>query len=434
MAHESLLPIIAKTRDHKALSEDEIRQLVDGIVSGAWPDYQVSAWLMAAYLRGLTPGETYALTGAMAASGTPPQEPLGLVDKHSTGGVGDKTTLVLAPMLAAMGLPIAKMSGRGLGHTGGTLDKLESIPGFQVDIPADRIRQQVKNIGIAVVAQSQTLAPADKRLYALRDVTGTVDSIPLIASSIMAKKLASGTKHMVLDVKVGSGAFMTTLERARELADLMVKIGAFHGRKVTTVLTSMNEPLGWAVGNAIEVNEAVSTLKGQGPDDLRQLVIALAAALEESVHGTVPEKAAMLAQDSLDSGKAWMVFQHWVEAQGGDISAVEAGLPLASVVRSVIAEQPGWIREMRTQDIGEVALELGAGRHALEDPVDGGVGLLCYAKIGRYFHKGETVGTIYARSEEAATRAAQGLEHAIFWSSETVSVPPLVLDRITSQH
>lgn len=430
MDHDIMPTIIQKTRDRQALSASEIRQLVDGVVSGAWPDYQLSAWLMAAYCRGLTDTETFELTGAMADSGGPPQEPLGLVDKHSTGGVGDKTTLVLAPLVASLGLPIAKMSGRGLGHTGGTLDKLESIPGFTVDLSPEAIRAQVRDIGVAVVAQSSTLAPADKRLYALRDVTATVDSIPLIASSIMSKKLASGTRHMVLDVKVGNGAFMTTLERARELARLMVKIGEFHQRHVTALLTTMNEPLGWAIGNAVEVNEAVACLKGGGPEDLRTLVLALAAALEQSVHGTDPDTAYGAARDALASGKAWDVFVRWIAAQGGQPASVEHDLPLAPIVREVHADRQGWVAAIQTQSLGEVALELGAGRHELGDRVDFGVGLQCFAKIGRHFDQGETVAIIYARSEGAAEEAAQGVRAAISWSPQSVAVPPLVLDRI----
>ncbi len=430
MDHDIMPTIIQKTRDRQALSASEIRQLVDGVVSGAWPDYQLSAWLMAAYCRGLTDTETFELTGAMADSVGPPQEPLGLVDKHSTGGVGDKTTLVLAPLVASLGLPIAKMSGRGLGHTGGTLDKLESIPGFTVDLSPEAIRAQVRDIGIAVVAQSSTLAPADKRLYALRDVTATVDSIPLIASSIMSKKLASGTRHMVLDVKVGNGAFMTTLERARELAQLMVKIGEFHQRHVTALLTTMNEPLGWAIGNAVEVNEAVACLKGGGPEDLRTLVLALAAALEQSVHGTDPDTAYGAARDALTSGKAWDVFVRWIAAQGGQPASVEHDLPLAPIAREVHADRQGWVAAIQTQSLGEVALELGAGRHELGDRVDFGVGLQCFAKIGRHFDQGETVAIIYARSEGSAEEAAQGVRAAISWSPQSVAVPPLVLDRI----
>jgi pyrimidine-nucleoside phosphorylase len=248
----------------------------------------------------------------------------------------------------------------------------------------------------------------------------------------MAKKLASGTRYMVLDVKVGSGAFMDTLERARELATLMVQIGVFHDRQVTTLLTSMNEPLGWAVGNAVEVNEAVACLKGQGPEDLRQLVVALAGALEESVHGTSPEESRQTAKTALDGGHAWDVFRRWIAAQGGNVAAVEAGLPLAGVVRHVMAPHQGWVREMNTQSIGEVALELGAGRHALNDPVDWGVGLICQAKIGSRFESGEIIGTVYARNDDAADAAAAGLTAAIGWSAEPISPPPLVLEQIKS--
>ncbi|MCY0909206.1 MAG: thymidine phosphorylase, partial [Sulfobacillus thermotolerans] len=328
--------------------------------------------------------------------------------------------------------PIAKMSGRGLGHTGGTLDKLESIPGFRVDLPPDTIRAQVEKIGVAVVAQSSSLAPADKRLYALRDVTATVDSIPLIASSIMSKKLASGTRHMVLDVKVGNGAFMTTLERARELAQLMVKIGAFHQRHVTAILTTMNEPLGWAVGNAIEVNEAVACLKGQGPSDLRTLVIALAAALDQSVNGTDADTAHARASQALDSGKAWEVFVRWIQAQGGDPQSIEQPLPLAPVTAEVRAPNPGWISSIQTQALGEVALELGAGRHELGEQVDFGVGLECFAKIGQHFDQDELVARIYARTPLAAENAIAGVQQAFSWSASQIPAPALILDRIAS--
>lgn len=432
MAHDIMPQLIAKTRDGIALSREEIQALIAGVVNGDWPDYQLSAWLMAAYLKGLTDRETFELTGAMAESGGPIPEPLGLVDKHSTGGVGDKTTLVLAPLVASLGLPIAKMSGRGLGHTGGTLDKLESIPGFRVDLPPDTIRAQVEKIGVAVVAQSSSLAPADKRLYALRDVTATVDSIPLIASSIMSKKLASGTRHMVLDVKVGNGAFMTTLDRARELAQLMVKIGAFHQRHVTAILTTMNEPLGWAVGNAIEVNEAVACLKGQGPSDLRTLVIALAAALDQSVNGTDADTAHARASQALDSGKAWEVFVRWIQAQGGDPQSIEQPLPLAPVTAEVRAPNPGWISSIQTQALGEVALELGAGRHELGEQVDFGVGLECFAKIGQHFDQGELVARIYARTPLAAENAIAGVQQAFSWSASQIPAPALILDRIAS--
>ncbi len=428
-----MIPFIQKTRDRIPLSSQELAELIQGVVDGRWPDYQLSAWLMAVYCRGLTEDEIFSLTGSMAFTGSPSAEPLGSVDKHSTGGVGDKTTLVLAPVMAALGYPMAKMSGRGLGHTGGTLDKLESIPGFQTELPMSAVRRQIDRVGVAVVAQSSELAPADKRLYALRDVTATVESIPLIAASVMSKKLAAGTPHLVLDVKVGNGAFMADLEQARELAKLMVKIGHHHHRAVTALLTSMNQPLGWAVGNAIEVNEARDCLKGQGPEDLRDEVLKLAAELvhlvtHESLHDAMERAAGVL-----DQGKAWESFGQWIIAQGGQLAAVENGLPLAPVVREWRAEDGGWIERIDTRTIGEVALELGAGRHKLGDSVDPGVGIRFYAKTGRFMAPGEVIAQVFARSDQDADQALQTLSLAVHWSTAQPPQEPLVLDRISTQ-
>ncbi|PSR29373.1 MAG: thymidine phosphorylase [Sulfobacillus benefaciens] len=428
-----MIPFIQKTRDRIPLSSQELAELIQGVVDGRWPDYQLSAWLMAVYCRGLTEDEVFSLTGSMAFTGSPSAEPLGSVDKHSTGGVGDKTTLVLAPVMAALGYPMAKMSGRGLGHTGGTLDKLESIPGFQTELPMSAVRRQIDRVGVAVVAQSSELAPADKRLYALRDVTATVESIPLIAASVMSKKLAAGTPHLVLDVKVGNGAFMADLEQARELAKLMVQIGYHHHRAVTALLTSMNQPLGWAVGNAIEVNEARDCLKGQGPEDLRDEVLKLAAELvhlvtHESLHDAMERAAGVL-----DQGKAWESFGQWIIAQGGQLAAVENGLPLAPVVREWRAEDGGWIERIDTRTIGEVALELGAGRHKLGDSVDPGVGIRFYAKTGRFMAPGEVIAQVFARSDQDADQALQTLSLAVHWSTAQPPQEPLVLDRISTQ-
>lgn len=426
-----MIDIIEKTRDGRPLSSDDIQRLVEGTVDGRWPDYQLAAWLMAVVCRGLTEEETFQLTGAMAFSSGRP-EPLGLVDKHSTGGVGDKTTLVLAPLMASLGYPMAKMSGRGLGHTGGTLDKLESIPGFQVELPVETIRRQVEQVGVAVVAQSRDLAPADRRFYALRDVTGTVNQPSLIASSIMSKKLAAGTPHLVLDVKVGNGAFMTDVEPARELARLMVSIGRYYGRKVTALLTRMQQPLGWAVGNAIEVNEAADCLKGQGPADLREEVLALAA---ELIHLVTQERVATAwqrAATALDQGKAWEVFGRWVRAQGGDMAAVERGLPLAPVHRVWRAEESGVIRQVNTRAVGEVALNLGAGRHRLDDPVDPAVGLRVYLKVGRRVAAGDVLAEVFAESEDHAERALKTLAGTVEWG-DPGNVPELVLGRVSSE-
>lgn len=425
-----MISLIAKTRDGKPLSHEEIDELVQGTVTGRWPDYQLAAWLMAVYCRGLSEDEVFALTGAMAFTGAPPLEPLGIVDKHSTGGVGDKTTLVLAPVMAALGLPMAKMSGRGLGHTGGTLDKLESIPGFRTELSTQELRQQMDTIGVAVIAQSRELAPADKRLYALRDVTATVDSIPLIAASVMSKKLAGGTKHLVLDVKVGNGAFMAQIDDARLLARLMVKIGHHHDRHVSALLTTMNQPLGFAVGNAIEVNEAALCLKGQGPLDLREEVILLARELVHLVTHEPLTQAEERIRQVIDSGQAWEYFGRWIRAQGGQFSAVEEGLPLAPIKKEWRAEKAGTISAIDTRAIGEVALNLGAGRKRLDDVVNPHVGLLCYAKIGRHFEPGEIIATVFADNETEGDRALRDLQKAMTWGDGPLVPQPLVLDRI----
>ncbi len=422
---------IQKTRDGVPLTSQELTELIQGVIDGRWPDYQLAAWLMAVYCRGLTQEEIFTLTGEMAFTGSPPTEPLGIVDKHSTGGVGDKTTLVLAPVMAALGYPMAKMSGRGLGHTGGTLDKLESIPGFQVELPMSVVKQQVSTVGVAVIAQSREMAPADKRLYALRDVTATVESIPLIAASVMAKKLAAGTPHLVLDVKVGNGAFMSRLDQARELARLMVQIGQYHHRAVTALLTSMNHPLGWAVGNAIEVNEARDCLKGEGPEDLRDEVLTLAAELVRLITHESVNDAKSRAARVLEQGNAWEVFARWIVAQGGRLDMVETGLPLAPVVREWRTREGGWIEKVDTRKIGEVALQLGAGRHKLGDAVDPGVGIRWYAKTGLFMAQNDLVAQVFARSEDDANHAMEGLTHSVLWSTKQPSPEPLILDRIS---
>lgn len=428
-----MLNLIMKTRDGHPLTKDEIHGLIQGVVDGTWPDYQLAAWLMAVYFRGLTEEETFALTGAMAFSGSPSVEPLGLVDKHSTGGVGDKTTLVLAPVMAALGLPMAKMSGRGLGHTGGTLDKLQSIPGFRVDLSPDEVRRQVQTVGVAVLAQSAELAPSDRKLYALRDVTGTVDSIALIASSVMSKKLAGGTRYLVLDVKVGSGAFMPTVEKARELARLMVRIGQHHGRTVTALLTNMQQPLGFAVGNAIEINEAARCLKGQGPEDLHEEVVVLASELLHMAKNVPLDDARRQVDHMLATGAAWETFGRWITAQGGRFQDVEQGLPLAPVYREWRAHSAATVAAINTRAVGEAALDLGAGRHRLEDPVDPGVGVQCYAKIGRRFEPGELVAAVYARTSELAEHAMVKLQNAIRWGIPDHGTKTLVFDRISGE-
>ncbi|RIV17623.1 thymidine phosphorylase [Alicyclobacillaceae bacterium I2511] len=408
-----MLELIEKTRDGVALNPVDVERLIHGIATDAFPDYQVAAWLMAAYCNGLSDSEVYALTDAVAKSGSQVTEPLGLVDKHSTGGVGDKTTLIVAPLVTSLGIPLAKMSGRGLGHTGGTLDKLESIPGFRVALSREQIAMQVQQIGLAVVAQTEELAPADKKMYALRDVTGTVDSIPLIAISIMSKKLASGAPNLVLDVKVGNGAFMQSVKRARELAKMMVRIGAYHGRHVRALLTRMDQPLGYAVGNAIEINEARQCLQGGGPADLREEVIALASQMVSMGLDISLEDAQVKVENALYQGMAWRKFEKWIEAQGGDVSAIQQDLPLAPTQKEWVATEDATVVSINTQAIGQVALELGAGRHQLQDPVDPGVGLTCFAKSGAILKKGELIATVYARSQAEAQRAIQQLQQAI---------------------
>ncbi len=429
-----LLELIEKTRDGIHLSLEDVDQLVTAITDYTIPDYQLSAWLMAAYCKGLSLEEVYWLTDAVARSGGQSAESLGIVDKHSTGGVGDKTTLILAPLVSSLGVAMAKMSGRGLGHTGGTLDKLESIPGYHIDLTNEAIRAQMEHIGIAVVAQTEELAPADKRMYALRDVTATVDDISLIAISIMSKKLAAGAKNIVLDVKVGNGAFMSSLESARDLAGLMVRIGTFHGRQVRAILTRMDQPLGYAVGNAIEVNEAMHCLQGYGPADLREEVIELACHMVSMAKGISVADARQEVVDALDHGRAWDQFKRWIAAQGGDVSVVQQDLPLAPICHDWVSEQEGIVRAIDTHAIGKVALDLGAGRHRINDPVDLGVGLLCFAKVGQKVKAGDILATVYARSEQHAARAIQQLQQAVTIGEKSVErVSSAILETILSQ-
>lgn len=424
----AVLDRIAKTRDGLALDREEIYDLVEGAVDGRYPDYQLSAWLMAVYLRGLSDREVFDLTEAMATVGSGETEaPLGEVDKHSTGGVGDKTTLAIGPLTASLGVRVAKMSGRGLGHTGGTLDKLESIPGFRVERSRREIEEQVARIGLAVVAQSGELAPADRRLYALRDVTATVDSIPLIASSIMAKKLVGGAPNLVLDVKVGSGAFMPTLERAKVLTELMIRIGTHHHRKVRALLTNMDQPLGHAVGNALEVNEAALCLRGEGPPDLREEVLALSAHMVALARDLPTDVAHSEAQRALDTGRAWDTFRNWIESQGGDVAAVERGLPTAPVIREDVAEQAGSVAHIDALSVGHAVLELGAGRMRLGDPVDPGVGAEVFVKVGDRVVAGQVRFRVYARSETAAQAAVARIREAIRMTDGPCERPAAIL-------
>ncbi len=418
-----MIAFIEKTRDHVALSAEEIESLIESIVADTVPDYQVAAWLMAVYLNGLTDPEVFALTKAMAETGASPMQSMGLVDKHSTGGVGDKTSLILAPLMAAAGVPMLKMSGRGLGHTGGTLDKLESLPGFRVDLDPASLDRQMHSVGVAIVAQSPTLAPSDARLYALRDVTGTVDSIPLIAASIMSKKLAAKSPNIVLDVKVGSGAFMANVERAVQLAELMVRIGKAHHVAVKAILTNMDQPLGYAIGNAIEVNEAMDTLKGSGPRDLTEESITLASHMLAMARHLDLGESHQRIERILESGAAWKKFEQWVVSQGADPACLKQDLPLAPVHQSWVLDHSLRVTRIDTKQLGLAALALGAGRVVKGQPVDHGVGIRCYAKINQTMDPGTTVAEVYARTSEAAQKAIHMVQNAIHQDGQASGTP-----------
>jgi len=379
------------------------------------PDYQMAAWCMAIFFQGLTARETHALTDAMVRSGETIDLGAALgrkvVDKHSTGGVGDKTSIAVGPIVAACGVPLGKMSGRGLGHTGGTLDKLESIPGFRVELTTEELVAQLRDVGMAIVGQTADLVPADKKLYALRDVTATVDIVPLIASSIMSKKLAAGAQAIVLDVKVGDGAFMKTLDDARVLAEQMREIGTMAGREVTCLLTDMDQPLGRAVGHALEVHEARDTVRGDGPGDFTELVLEAAARLlAYSDLGIDVEEGRRRAQAAVDDGSALDTFERWIRAQGGDPSP--DALELAPVRRVVSATRDGIVTRLGARDIGNAALELGAGRRTKADTIDHAVGVLCFAKRGDTVLAGDDLAEVHARDDEAAERAAAAVLEA----------------------
>jgi pyrimidine-nucleoside phosphorylase len=424
--------LIQKKRDGGELSDAEISGLVLAYARDEIPDYQMAAFCMAAYFKGLSHSETHALTDAMVQSGeTVDLAPLGrkVVDKHSTGGVGDKTSIALGPVVAACGVPFAKMSGRGLGHTGGTLDKLEAIPGFDVELDIDSFLAQVREIGMAIIGQTAELVPADKRLYALRDVTATVDIIPLIASSIMSKKIAGGADAIVLDVKVGDGAFMKDLESARELAEAMRELGVRAGREVVCELTDMDQPLGHAVGNALEIREAIAALQGQGPPDLVELVLGAAShLLALSDLGVDGAEGRARAEAAIADGSALALYELWVRAQGGDPD-VEV-LPQAPVIRTVHASRPGYVRRIATTAIGEAALGLGAGRLRKEDDVDHAVGIVCLAKRGDEVGAGDEIARVHAGTEEAAAAGVAEVEAAYQVGAERPDHVPIVLDVI----
>lgn len=433
------LDLIIAKRDGNAHSAETLAWLVSAVCDGSIPDYQLSAWLMAVLWRGMTAAETSALTLAMARSGemldlSRLREPA--VDKHSTGGVGDKTSLVVGPLAAATGLTVAKMSGRGLGHTGGTLDKLESIPGFSSDLPGRRFMEQAEQIGLVIAGQSAELAPADKRLYALRDVTGTVPSIPLIAASIMSKKLASGADGIVLDVKVGRGAFMASEEDARQLAETMVSIGRSAGRRVIAALTRMDQPLGRAIGNSLEVAEAIRTLQGAGPTDLQEISVELCGLLHVVAgHVTRPEEVHAELLHAIHSGRALLALRQMVEAQGGDPDCIDHPdrLPRAPVIASVKAPSSGWVASLDALALGELACDLGAGRRSKDDRIDPAVGLQLAAKVGDRVEEGALLAEIHAASESDIESARERLESAyrIMEGPLPSQAPALIIDRIT---
>lgn len=407
--------VIRRKRDGERLSREAIEAFVLGYARGEIPDYQMAAWLMAVWFRGMDARETADLTAAMVASGrmldlTPIGRPV--VDKHSTGGVGDKTTLVVAPMVAACGVPVAKLSGRGLGHTGGTLDKLESIPGLSVQLSAERLLEQVRAVGLAVAGQTAELCPADGLMYALRDVTATIDSIPLIASSIMAKKVAGGAHAIVLDVKVGRGAFMASLGDAMTLARAMVDIGARVGRRTVALLTAMDQPLGRAVGNALEVGEAIAALRGAGPADLMAVATALAAEMLV-LGGAAPDldAARVRLDEAVASGAALERFRAMIAAQGGDPGVCDdpGRLPLAPVTVPLPAPSAGVVAALDARRVGEAVLDLGAGRRTKADPVDPAVGVVLHKKVGDPVAAGEPLATVHARTAAAAEAAARTL-------------------------
>ena len=419
-----ILDIIDKKEKGEKLTKEELQYVIDGYLNGTIKDYQMSALLTEIDLLGLKEEETINLTDIMLHSG----EILDLgfdniVDKHSTGGVGDKTTIVLAPLVASLGVKVAKMSGRGLGHTGGTIDKLESIKGFKTSMSLDEFKNQVDKIGIALVGQMGNLVPADKKIYALRDVTGTVDSIPLIASSIMSKKLASGASSIVIDLKVGSGALVNNLDEAKELANLMVKIGHNNNKKTACVLTNMDEPLGYAVGNSIEVIEAINTLKGDGPKDLTDLVIKLGSLMVSMGLNISEEEAEEKVKENLYNGKGYEKMLEWVKAQGGDIN----NIPLAKHSKEIIAPTDGYISFINALEIGKTSRKLGAGRLTKDDEIDLTVGIILNHKVGEYVKKGDTLATILYNEKEITD---EEILSCYEFHSEKVENPKLIISTI----
>lgn len=423
--------IIIKKRDKLELSREEIEYFINGLSSKQIPDYQAAAWLMAVVLNGMNERETTDLTLAMANSG----EVLDLsgvvpieVDKHSTGGVGDKTTLVVEPLVAACGLPVGKMSGRGLGFSGGTLDKVEAIPGFRTSFTRDEFISLLRDTGLVLAGQSGDMAPADGVLYKLRDVTGTVDSIPLIASSVMSKKIAGGAQAIVLDVKIGVGAFMKNLDDARKLSQLMVSIGKLSGRRVIALLSEMNQPLGCAVGNALEVKEAIETLHGKGPADFTEHCLHVAShmlVVGEKVNDLVEARA--LVDKTINSGEAWQKFRQMVINQGGDVSFVDypEKMPLAPVIETILATSDGYLKWIDAKEIGETTVEMGAGRKKKDDLIDHAVGVIILHKVGDKVSKGDALFTLHANSQSSFDMAKERIFKAHVMSESVCEPLPL---------
>ncbi len=425
------IDIIIKKRDKGELTRKEIEFFINGFNNGDIPDYQASAWAMAVALNGMTPRETTDLTLALANSGEmldcTTAVPVA-VDKHSTGGVGDKTTLVVEPIVAACGLPVGKISGRGLGFSGGTLDKLESIPGCRIDLTTNEFLDQLRTVGVVLTGQTANLAPADGKLYALRDVTGTVQSIPLIASSVMSKKIAAGATAVLLDVKVGSGAFMKDLDHAEELARLMVAIADGSGRKAVALLSDMNQPLGKAVGNTLEVREAIDTLHNNGPQDFVEHCLVVSAHML-ALGGTVTnsEEGKALAEEALKNGAAWEKFKTLITIQGGDVSYLEdpTKFPTAAFRQEVVSPQAGYLSRIDALTVGETAVDLGAGRAKKSDPIDHAVGIEVLYNVGDYVEKGQPVFIVHANNEDRLNSAEARLLTALEWNNQPVEPLPL---------
>lgn len=427
-----MVELIEKKRDGGAHTREELEFIIQGYVQGHIPDYQVSAWCMAVFFQGMTPEETAALTHIMAHSG----DTLDLhdvapfiVDKHSSGGVGDKTSLAVGPIVASLGLPVGKMSGRGLAHTGGTLDKLESFRGFRVELTFEEFKRQLREVGLVIAGPTHNLAPADKKLYALRDVTGTVPSIPLIAASIMSKKIATGSDAIVLDVKVGHGAFMKTVEEARVLAQLMVDIGTHLGRHMAAVISDMNQPLGRAVGNALEVKEAMATLRGEGPADFTDLVRAVAGEmLRLGGKARTREKARRLVDEAIADGRGLEKFREFIIAQGGDPAQVDNPdlLPKARHIVPLLSPRAGYIQTLNALTVGRVVMFLGGGREKKGDPIDHAVGVVLHKKVGDWVEEGEPLCDIHLNDESRLEEAGKRLLAAYTFAEEPVSAPPLI--------